>query len=67
VRHTGAGAIVVEVVGIFGSLGVCSDNRCEDGNPYQLLGAVGGALIGFAIETDHWVRIAWDPEKRDAH
>lgn len=65
VRHAGAGAVIGAVAGIVGSLGVCSENRCEEGNPYQLLGAAGGALIGYAIRTEHWVRIRWDPGKID--
>jgi hypothetical protein len=65
VRHPGTGAVIGAVVGIFGSLGVCSDNRCEEGNPYQLVGALAGALIGYSIKTDHWVRVRWDPLARD--
>ena len=64
VRHAGAGAIIGAVIGIGASLPACSDKVCEGGSPYQLLGAVGGALIGYAIKTDNWVRVTWGSAPR---
>ena len=65
IRHAGAGAVIGAIAGIVASLGPCSETRCEDGNPDQLVGAAAGALLGYAIRTDHWVRVRWDSDRRD--